>query len=66
MAVYGSLLWWREQNNEYVLMYDNGDIYAEITLPNTYTLEGREEILNIMAKATNTKWSEATEYDYAS
>ena len=47
-------------------MYDNGDIYAEITLPNTYTLEGREEILNIMAKATNTKWSEATEYDYAS
>ena len=66
MAAYGSLMWWREQNNDYVLLDDNGDIYAEVTLPNTYTLVAREEIISTMAQATDTKWSEATEYDYAS
>ena len=64
MAAYGSLIWWREQNNDYVLLDDNGNIYAEVTLPNTYTLEAREEIISTMAKATYTKWSEATEYVY--
>jgi len=66
MAAYGSLQWWREQNNDYLLLNENGDIYAEVTLPNTYTLEAREEIMSTMAKTTYTKWSEATEYDYAS
>jgi len=64
MAAYGSLMWWREQNNDYVLLDDNGDIYAEVTLPNTYTLEAREAIMGTMAASTYTKWSEATEYNY--
>ena len=64
MAAYGSLMWWREQNNDYVLLDDNGDIYAEITLPNTYTLLDRETIIDAMSQATGTKWSEATEYVY--
>jgi hypothetical protein len=57
---------WKEHNVHYVLLNDNGDIYAEVTLPNTYTLEAREAIMGTMAASTYTKWSEATEYDYAS
>lgn len=55
---------WKEQNVDYVLIDDEGDIYAQVALPNTYTLEAREEIIGTMAKATYTKWSEATEYNY--
>ena len=55
---------WKEQNVDYVLIDDEGDIYAQVSLPNTYTLEAREEIISTMAKATYTKWSEATEYNY--
>ena len=55
---------WKEHNVHYVLLDDEGDIYAEVTLPNTYTLEAREEIIDTMAKATYTKWSEATDYNF--
>ena len=55
---------WKEQNVDYVLIDDEGDIYAEVTLPNTYTLGAREIIIGTMAKATYTKWSEATEYNF--
>ena len=53
-----------EENIYYLLLEENGDIYAEVSLPNTYTLEGREEIMNTLARCTNTKWSEATEYRF--
>jgi len=55
---------WKEHNVHYVLIDDDGDMYAEVTLPNTYTLEAREEIIGAMAKVTYTKWSEATEYNH--
>lgn len=57
---------WKEQNVHYVLLNDDGDMYAEVSLPNTYTLEAREAIMGTMAASTYTKWSEATEYAYAS
>ena len=43
----------------YLLVEENGDIFAEIRLPNTYTPEGRDEWLGAMAQATGTKWTEA-------
>lgn len=55
---------WQEQNTHYVLIDDNGDIYAEVSLPNTYTLDSREGIMGTMAAATRTRWSEATEYNF--
>ena len=55
---------WKEHNVHYVLLDDEGDIYAEVTLPNTYTLEAREAILGTMAASTCTKWSEATDYNF--
>ena len=55
---------WKEHNVHYVLIDDDGDMYAEVTLPNTYTLDSREGVMGTMAAATRTKWSEATEYNY--
>jgi len=55
---------WKEQNVDYVLIDDEGDIYAQVSLPNTYTLEAREAIMGTMAASTYTKWSEATEYNF--
>jgi len=55
---------WQEHNVHYVLIDDDGDIYAEVSLPNTYTLEAREAIMGTMAASTYTKWSEATEYNF--
>ena len=55
---------WLEQNTDYVLLNDDGDIYAEVTLPNTYTLDAREGIMGAMAASTYTRWSEATEYNH--
>jgi len=55
---------WKEQNVHYVLLNDDGDIYAEVTLPNIYTLDSREGVMGTMAAATRTKWSEATEYNF--
>ena len=40
---------WQQQNTDYVLLDDNGDIYAEVSLPNTYTLDSREGIMGTMA-----------------
>jgi hypothetical protein len=51
-------------NIDYVLLDDYDDIYAEIRLPNTYTLEAREAIMGTLAASTYTKWSEATEYKF--
>lgn len=51
-------------NIDYVLLDDDGDIYAEVRLPNTYTLDAREAIMGKMAAGTYTKWSEATEYKF--
>ena len=55
---------WKEQNVDYVLINDEGDIYAQVSLPNTYTLDSREAIMGTMAASTYTKWSEATEYNF--
>jgi len=55
---------WQEQNTHYVLIDDNGDIYAEVSLPNIYTLDSREGIMGTMAAATRTRWSEATDYNF--
>ena len=55
---------WKERNVYYLLINDDCSTYAEVTLPNTYTLEAREAIMGAMAKATYTKWSEATEYNF--
>ena len=55
---------WKERNVHYVLIDGEGDIYAEVTLPNTYTLGTREIIMGTMAASTYTKWSEATEYNF--
>ena len=55
---------WKEQNVHYVLIDDDGDIYAAVTLPNNYTLGAREAIIGAMAASTYTKWSEATEYNF--
>ena len=52
------------KNIYYVLLDDDGDIYAEVSLPNTYTLEAREAIMGTLARCTNTKWSVATEYNW--
>jgi hypothetical protein len=52
------------KNVDYVLLTDNGDIYAEVRLPNTYTLRAREAIMGTLAAGTYTKWSEATEYKF--
>lgn len=57
---------WQKHNVDYVLLNDDGDIYAEVTLPNTYTLAAREAIMGTMAASTYTKWSEATEYNFES
>ena len=43
----------------YLLLEDNGDIYAEVCLPNTYTREEAEEVMALMARATGTKYSGA-------
>lgn len=53
-----------EKNIDYVLLDNDGDIYADVRLPNTYTLEAREEIMGTLARCTNTKWTEATEYKW--
>lgn len=55
---------WQQHNTDYVLLDENGDIYAEVSLPNIYTLDSREGIMGTMAAATRTKWSEATEYNF--
>jgi hypothetical protein len=55
---------WQQQNTDYVLLDDNGDIHAEVSLPNTYTLDSREGIMGTMAAATRTRWSEATDYNF--
>ncbi len=55
---------WQQHNTDYVLLDENGDIYAEVSLPNIYTLDSREGIMGTMAAATRTRWSEATEYNF--
>lgn len=54
---------WKEHNVDYVLIDDEGDTYAQVSLPNAYTLDSREAIMGAMAAGTWTKWSEATEYN---
>ena len=51
-------------NIDYVLLDDDGDIYAEVRLPNTYTRDAREAIMGTLAAGTYTRWSEATEYNF--
>lgn len=53
-----------DANIDYLLLDDNNDVYAEIRLPNTYTLEAREAIMGALAASTYTKWTEATEYNF--
>tara|TARA_Y100000004_G_scaffold182647_1_gene229627 strand:+ start:308 stop:496 length:189 start_codon:yes stop_codon:yes gene_type:complete len=55
---------WQEQNTNYMLIDDNGDIYAEVSLRNIYSLDAREGIMGTMAAATRTRWSEATDYNF--
>lgn len=55
---------WLEANVDYVLLDDDGDVYAWVTLPNTYTLDAREGIMGSMAAITYTRWSEATDYNH--
>ena len=43
----------------YLLLEDNGDIYAEIHLPNTYTIEEAEEIMALLARTSGTKYTGA-------
>ena len=43
----------------YLLVEENGDIFAEIRLPSTWTEAGVNERLGAMARATGTKWTEA-------
>ena len=52
------------ENVDYLLLDDNGDVYAEIRLPNTYTLDARESIMGALAASTYTRWTEATEYKF--
>ena len=54
---------WREANIHYVLLDDEGRVYAEVRLPN-YTLAEREGIIGAMAASSYTRWSEATEYNH--
>ena len=53
-----------DKNIDYLLLDDNGDVYAEIRLPNTYTRDARESIMGALAASTYTKWTEATEYKF--
>jgi hypothetical protein len=50
------------ENVDYLLLDDNGDVYAEVRLPNTYTLDARESIMGALAASTYTRWTESTEY----
>jgi hypothetical protein len=54
---------WREANVHYVLVDDEGDVYAEVCLPN-HTLEKREGIIGAMAASSRTRWTEATQYNH--
>ena len=58
------LEWKDDHNVDYVLIDDEGDTYAQVSLPNIYTLDSREAIMGAMAASTYTKWSEATEYNH--
>ena len=55
---------WKEHNVDYVLIDDEGDEIAEVSLPNIFTLDGREAMMGTLAAATRSKWSEATEYNF--
>lgn len=55
---------WKHANTAYQLIDDDGDIFAEVQLPNHFTLEAREEVMRAMAQATFTKWIEATQYNF--
>ena len=55
---------WKQANTEYQLINDKGNIVASVELPDSFTLEAREEIIRAMAQATFTKWIEATEYNF--
>jgi len=48
----------KPEDREYLLLHENGDIFAEVRLPNTYTEEAVEEIMGAMARATYTQWTE--------
>lgn len=48
----------RPENKLYLLIDDEGDIFAEINLPNHFTAERVENTMNSMARATSTKWTE--------
>jgi hypothetical protein len=55
---------WKEYNVHYVLIDNDGDEIAEVSLPNIFTLDGREAMMGTLAAATRSKWSEATEYNF--
>ena len=55
---------WKHANTAYQLINDDGDIFASVELPNSFTLEAREEVMSAMARATFTRWIEATEYNF--
>ena len=55
---------WQQQNTNYVLIDDEGDIIARVALPSFHALDAREYLMGTMAAATRTRWSEATDYNF--
>ena len=55
---------WVEANTYYLLVDDDGDIYAEIKLADFMSLERREAFMSRLARESLLKWTEATEYNF--
>ncbi len=55
---------WQERNVDYVLIDNEGDEIASVSLPNIFTLEGRKDMMGTLARATGSLWAEATEYNW--
>ena len=55
---------WLESNTAYVLVDEEGDIIAKVSLEHLGHLSERELLMGTLAQATNSKWSEAGEYNF--
>jgi hypothetical protein len=49
----------RPENKRYLLIDEDGDIYAEIRFPSSFSESNVEHALEAMVWATSTKWIEA-------
>tara|TARA_R100000654_G_scaffold74595_1_gene109356 strand:- start:305 stop:469 length:165 start_codon:yes stop_codon:yes gene_type:complete len=47
------------ENKRYLLIDEDGDMYAEIRFPSSFSESNVEHALEAMAWATSTKWIEA-------